>query len=74
MRPPPRQVGNDGLTLAQQRSHFALWALLKSPLMIGADLRAISKESLAILKNREVLQVGWPVPVLCYNFRNAKRR
>jgi hypothetical protein len=23
----------------EQRSHFALWALIKSPLLIGADLR-----------------------------------
>lgn len=32
-------VGNGELTLGEQRAHFALWALLKSPLLIGADLR-----------------------------------
>ncbi len=36
------QVGDPGgkaLTYTEQRSHFALWALIKSPLLIGADLR-----------------------------------
>ena len=30
------EVGNNGLTLSEQRSHFALWAAVKSPLLIGA--------------------------------------
>ena len=46
------------LTLAEQRSHFALWALLKAPLMVSADLRAISPASLAILTAREILAVN----------------
>lgn len=46
------QVGNGGLLLSVQRSHFALWALLKSPLLIGTDLRLIHPDSLAILKVR----------------------
>lgn len=33
------QIGNGGLRLCEERSHFALWAALKSPLLIGADLR-----------------------------------
>lgn len=36
---PISAVGNGLLTLGEQRAHFALWALLKSPLLIGADLR-----------------------------------
>ena len=27
------------LSQTEQRAHFALWALVKSPLIIGADLR-----------------------------------
>ena len=34
----------------EQRTHFALWALMKSPLMMGHDLRGINKTSLRILK------------------------
>jgi hypothetical protein len=54
----PAQVGRGSLTLAEQRSHFALWALLKSPLLIGADLERLSADSLAILRAREVVAVS----------------
>ena len=37
-----RQVGNGKLTLSEQKAHFALWALLKAPLLIGTDLRNAS--------------------------------
>ena len=41
-----------------QRSHFALWALAKAPLLIGTDLRKISQLSLDILKAPEVRKEG----------------
>lgn len=37
------QVGNGKLTPTEQRAHFALWALLKAPLLIGTDLRTASE-------------------------------
>jgi alpha-galactosidase len=49
------EVGNGELTLEENRSHFALWAALKSPLIIGTPLRGISEEVLGILKNRELI-------------------
>uniref|UniRef100_A0A0G4HG19 Alpha-galactosidase n=1 Tax=Chromera velia CCMP2878 TaxID=1169474 RepID=A0A0G4HG19_9ALVE len=52
------EVGNGGLSLAEERTHFSLWAAMKSPLMIGCDLQTISDESLAILKNEEVIAVN----------------
>ena len=52
------EVGNNGLTLNEQRAHFALWALLKSPLIASADLRPISKEALTILLADEVIAVN----------------
>lgn len=46
-------VGNDtGLNHAEQRTHFALWSLYKSPLMIGHDLRDFSPASLSILLSK----------------------
>jgi alpha-galactosidase len=45
-------VGNGRLSLGEQRAHFALWAVMKSPLLIGADLRNIHDGSLAILKSK----------------------
>lgn len=52
------EVGVGTLTLAQQRSHFALWALVKAPLLIGANLATISSASLGILKAKEVIAIN----------------
>lgn len=49
------EVGNGDLTLGEQRAHFALWAVLKAPLLVGADLRTLAPESLAILANRDLI-------------------
>ena len=46
------EVGNGGLTAAEERAHFGIWAIAKSPLLIGTDLSKISKTSLAILLNK----------------------
>ena len=51
-------VGNPGLSISEQRAQFALWAILAAPLYISADLREIKAESLAILKNEEVIQIN----------------
>ena len=55
---PCLQVGNGGLTLNEQRSHFALWALLKSPLMVGTDLAKLPPEGFRILLAKEVIAVN----------------
>lgn len=52
------EVGNGDLTVPEQRSHFALWCLMKSPLIIGADVRAIPAASMAILNNRALIAVN----------------
>eukprot|EP00045_Choanoeca_perplexa_P016032 m.211291 g.211291 ORF g.211291 m.211291 type:complete len:737 (+) comp17148_c0_seq13:406-2616(+) len=52
------EVGNNGLSLAEQRSHFALWAAVKSPLLIGANITEQSTEALAILNNTEIIAVN----------------
>ncbi|KAK8091234.1 glycoside hydrolase [Apiospora phragmitis] len=49
------EVGNGNLTLEENRSHFALWAALKSPLVIGTRLDAIRPEILAVLKAEELI-------------------
>jgi alpha-galactosidase len=45
------EVGNGGMTQAEYQAHFALWALLKAPLLIGTDLASASNATLAILGN-----------------------
>lgn len=32
------EIGNGNLTLAENRAHFALWAVMKSPLLIGTPV------------------------------------
>ena len=49
------EIGNGDLTLAESRSHFAFWAAMKSPLLIGTDLSQLSQEHIRILKNDVLL-------------------
>ena len=46
------EIGNGGLTAAEERAHFGIWAIAKSPLLIGTDLSKINQASLAVLKNK----------------------
>jgi len=52
------EVGNGHMTYDEYVAHFSLWALLKAPLLIGCDVRSISKETLNILTNQEVIDVN----------------
>jgi alpha-galactosidase len=52
------EVGNGHLTLAEQRSHFTLWSLIKAPLLLGNDLRNISPEVIEIISNKEVIALN----------------
>ncbi|ANN19698.1 alpha-galactosidase [Amycolatopsis orientalis] len=49
------EVGNGGMTATEYRTHFSLWAMMAAPLLIGADLRKAGAETLAILKNTDVI-------------------
>ncbi len=51
------EVGN-GMTDAENRSHFAMWCMLASPLIMGNDLRDISKETIKTLTSKEVITVN----------------
>lgn len=50
-----RQVGRGWLLEPEQRAMFGLWAALKSPLFIAADLWYIPPPSRQILQNAEVV-------------------
>ncbi len=51
-------VGFVGCTPEEYKTHFALWAFLGSPLMIGCDIREMSEETLALLKNKTLLRIN----------------
>lgn len=52
------EVGNGGMTYQEYRSHFSIWALMKAPLLIGCDVRNMTKETIEILSNKEVIAVN----------------
>jgi len=52
------EVGNDGLSDDESVSHFSLWCLIKSPLLLGNDLTSMSARTLEILTNDEVLALS----------------
>jgi alpha-galactosidase len=49
------EVGNNLMGYMEERSHFAIWAIVKAPLLMGTDLRYISADSLNILKAKTLL-------------------
>ena len=51
-------VGLQGLNDTQYKTHFSIWALLGSPLMIGCDIRNIKKEALDIMSNKELIKIN----------------
>lgn len=51
------EVGNGKLSLAENRSHFSMWAMLASPLLAGNDLPNMKPEIRDILTNRDVIAI-----------------
>jgi alpha-galactosidase len=50
------EIGNGGLTIQEQRTHFASWIFMKSPIILGTDLENLSTEQVQIITNRELLE------------------
>ena len=51
-------VGLEGLNDTQYKTHFSIWALLGSPLIIGCDIRNMNEETLKILTNKELIKIN----------------
>ena len=51
------EVGNGKLTLAENRTHFSMWAMLAAPLLAGNDLPNMKPEVKAILTNADVIAI-----------------
>ena len=54
------EVGNNVFTIVEEQTHFSLWAIAKSPLIIGAALKdaytSIAPSSLAVLSNKYAIR------------------
>jgi len=51
------EVGNGKLNLAENRTHFSMWAMLAAPLLAGNDLPNMKPEIHDILTNRDVIAI-----------------
>ncbi|VDB95296.1 unnamed protein product [Peniophora sp. CBMAI 1063] len=49
------EIGNGDLTIEEQRTHFAAWAFMKSPILLGTDLSALSSDQVAIITNAALI-------------------
>lgn len=47
-----------GLTPDEEQTHFGMWCIMSSPLLIGCDLTTIPASSLALLKNERLIALN----------------
>ncbi|KAL8515605.1 hypothetical protein ACS0TY_014338 [Phlomoides rotata] len=52
------EVGNGGMTYEEYCAHFSIWALMRTPLLVGCDVRNMTAETYEILTNEEVVAVN----------------
>jgi alpha-galactosidase len=51
------QVGR-GMSYEEDKAHFSMWCMIDLPLLAGNDLRNMSKESIEILTNKEIIALN----------------
>lgn len=51
------EVGR-GLTKEEDRTHFGMWCMMSSPLLIGCDMTKLTGEPLLLLKNKELIALN----------------
>jgi hypothetical protein len=60
-QPPPASSGQGGLgafELGENRVYFGLWALMKAPLLLSADLPSLDQAVIDIVNNTDVIAVN----------------
>ena len=51
------EVGRS-MTAEEDKTHFGMWCMLNSPLLIGCDLTTINTTTLNLLRNKELIAVN----------------
>ena len=51
------QVGR-GMSYEEDKTHFTMWCMMNSPLLAGNDLRSMSKQTIEILTNKEIIALN----------------
>lgn len=54
------EVGN-GMSVNEDRAHFAMWCMMAAPLILGNDVRTMSKETKELLMNKELIAIDQDV-------------
>lgn len=57
------QVGR-GMSYDEDKTHFSMWCMLNSPLLAGNDLRHMTKETVEILTNKEIIALNQDTDLL----------
>lgn len=47
-----------GLKQEEEETHFGMWCIMSSPLLIGCDLTSIPEQSLKLLTNKELIALN----------------
>ena len=50
------EVGN-GMSASEDRTHFSIWCMLAAPLMAGNDIRKMSKQTVAIMTDKDAIAI-----------------
>ncbi len=51
------EVGRS-LSVEEDKTHFGMWCIMNSPLLIGCDMRNIKATALALLRNKELIALN----------------
>ena len=51
-------TGDQGLSVREQESHFALWSIITAPLMLGNDPRNMDDSEKKLILNREIIAIN----------------
>ncbi|KAK4699774.1 alpha-galactosidase, partial [Phenoliferia sp. Uapishka_3] len=52
------EVGNDGMSFTEQVSQMSMWAINRSPLILGNDIRNMTNDTMAIISNKAILSIN----------------
>lgn len=52
------EVAAGGCSDTEYETHFALWCMMSSPLIMGCDVRHISKKAMQILTNEDLIRIN----------------
>jgi hypothetical protein len=51
------QVGR-GMTYEEDKTHFSMWCMMHSPLLLGNDLTTITDETIGIITNKDLIALN----------------